>query len=449
MEFFKIDKIPEDYDFLDIMVIDIYGKMKHVTLPKSYVSEKIFKEGIGFDASNFGFAKVTDSDMVAIPDKTNMYLEINNNMKIVHVLSDVISPSTGEYFDQYPRSIAKETLKYLKDSRIADDAKMLVELEFHIFDGVEYNTSSTKSYYSVESSEGLGNSQYYPRANGSSYHLNEPYDIHFQLRNEIVKTLENAGIPVKYHHHEVGMSQHEIELNFMSLVDAADSVTLTKYLIRRIANEYGLFVTFMPKPLYNMPGNGMHVHQFLEKEGKSLFVGDELYNLSDLALKYTAGVLKHSLTGSLLSWSNPSTNSYKRLVPGFEAPISASFSKGSRSAAIRIPGYLSKADTRIEFRTGDATANIYFFLSAMVLAGVNGIENNLDPVDLGFHSKGENDKEFPLNLKDVVKGLEKDKEYLKTFPNSLINKWIETKIKEANMIYSIPVPKEFELYFEL
>ncbi|WP_129409724.1 glutamine synthetase family protein [Marinitoga lauensis] len=447
--FFKIDKIPEDYDFLDIMVVDIYGKLKHVTLPKSYVSEKIFKEGIGFDASNYGFAKVTDSDMVSISDFDKIYLEENEGMKIIHIFSDVISPSTGEFFDQYPRSIAKETLKNIKKSGIADDIKMLVELEFHIFDEVSYKTSETESYYSVENSEGLGEGHDYPKAYGSAYHLNDPYDIHFQLRNEIVKVLENAGIPVKYHHHEVGIAQHEIELNFMSLVDAADNVTLAKYLIRRVANEYGLYVTFMPKPLYNMPGNGMHVHQYLEKEGKSLFVGDALYNLSDLALNYTAGILHHSLSGSLLAWSNPSTNSYKRLVPGFEAPISASFSKGSRSAAIRIPGYLSKADTRIEFRTGDATANVYFFLSAMVLAGINGIENKYDPVKMGFHSKGENEKEFPLNLKNVMKGLKEDNEYLKTFPKSLINKWIETKEKEANMIYSIPIPKEFELYFEL
>lgn len=447
--FHKIDIIPEDYDYLDVMAVDIYGKLKHVTLPKSYVSEKIFKEGIGFDASNYGFAKVTDSDMVAIPDLTKMYLEENDNMKIIHVLADVINPSTGSFFDQYPRSITKETLNYIKKSNIADDVKLLVELEFHIFDNVNYKISSDESYYYIESSEGLGDNKDYPKTNDSSYHLNEPYDIHFNLRNEIVKVLENAGIPVKYHHHEVGIAQHEIELNFTSLVDTADNVTLAKYLIRKVAEEYGLYVTFMPKPLYNMPGNGMHVHQYLEKNGKSLFVGDELYNLSKIALNYIAGILNHSLSGSLLAWSNPSTNSYKRLVPGFEAPISASFSKGSRSASIRIPGYLKKSDTRIEFRTGDATSNVYFFLSSMILAGLTGIEENLNPIDLGFHSKGENDKEFPLNLKDVIYGLKKDNEYLKTFPKPLINKWIDLKIKEANMIYSIPNPKEFELYFEL
>ncbi|AEX86259.1 glutamine synthetase [Marinitoga sp. 1135] len=449
INFFKVDKIPEEYDFLDIMVVDIFGRLKHVTLPKSYVSEKTFKEGIGFDASNFGFAKVTDSDMVAIPDLSKIFVEENEGMKIVHVLSDVISPSTGKFFAQYPRSIAKETLKYIKESGIADDAKMLVELEFHIFDGITFKTGETESYYFLENDEGLGYEDNQPKTYGSSYHLNEPYDIHFTLRNEIVKSLENAGIPVKYHHHEVGIAQHEIELNFMSLVDAADNVTLAKYIIRKIAERYGLYVTFMPKPMFNMAGNGMHVHQYLEKDGKSLFVGDELYNLSELALNYTAGILNHSLTGSLLSWSNPSTNSYKRLVPGFEAPISASFSKGSRSAAVRIPGYLSKADTRIEFRTGDGSANVYFFLSAMVLAGISGIEKKLDPVELGFHSKGENEKVFPLDLRLVMKGLKDDKDYLKTFPEELINKWYDTKMKEANLIYSIPVSKEFEMYFEL
>jgi glutamine synthetase len=259
--------------------------------------------------------------------------------------------------------------------------------------------------------------------------------------------MEAIGIPVKYHHHEVGAAQLEIELDFLPLLEAADAVALAKWIIKSAARENHLFATFMPKPIYKVAGSGMHVHQYLEKAGKSLFPGTGLYNLSSTAHSYLCGILEHSLSGSLLALTNPSTNSFKRLVPGFEAPVNATFAKASRAAAIRIPGYLKGKDVRIEFRTGDATANIHYMLAAQVLAGLDGIRRKADPVKLGF-ADTKNEKSFPLNLNRVLDGLQKDREYLfPAFPEALLDLWIKIKRDEGTYVYNAPTPQEYELYF--
>ncbi len=450
MDIRKYDGNLSSIDFLDMMMLDIYGNIRHVSIPKGYISEKLFKDGIGFDASNFGFAKVTDSDMVAVPDMTTAFSEEKDGYTILHVFCDVMLTS-GEAYDQYPRNIARNTLKYLQENNIADNAKMLVELEFHVFDSVKYSSDVAHSYYMIESAEGLGGDRPdYPRFGAQKgYHKMTPEDRYEFLRNESVSKMEAIGIPVKYHHHEVSASQLEIELNFIDLLHAGDAVCLAKWIIKTIADELGVFVTFMPKPMYKLAGNGMHVHQFLEKNGASIFTGEEIYHLSKEGLGYTAGILEHSVSGSLLAFSNPSTNSYRRLVPGYEAPVSASFAKGSRCAAIRIPGYLKKGEVRTEFRTGDATCNVYFALSAMVLAGVDGIKKNMDPIALGYNCPdGKSEKVFPLNLNTVLDGLEKDNEYLRpAFPEKLIKAWVELKRKEAEYVYNAPTPQEYELYF--
>jgi glutamine synthetase len=269
------------------------------------------------------------------------------------------------------------------------------------------------------------------------------------FRNRAVQLMEQIGIPVKYHHHEVGASQLEVELNFMDIRKAADSTCLAKWIIRSVADRMGLKATFMPKPLYKMAGNGMHVHQFLEKDGVSIFVGDKLYGLSQEALSYIAGLLTHSLTGSLLAFTNPSTNSYRRLISGYEAPVSATFAKASRNAAVRIPGYLGKKEVRMEYRTGDASANIHYMLAAMLLAGSDGILRKLDPLALGFDGRENGTgRKFPLNLHAVLDGLEKDHEYLeRAFPRELFSLWIATKRAEADYVYNAPAPQEYELYF--
>lgn len=437
-------------DYLSMLVVDIHGALRSVSLPRAYVSDKVLKNGIGFDASNFGYAQVHKSDMVAIPDLATAFVEEKDGFRILHAFCDVWT-TDGEPFDQYPRAVARKAADRLKATGIGDDAKMLVELEFYVFDEVSYATTTAHSYYFVASQEGIGDEYSDAPRFGLSkgYHRLHPDDKYGYLRNEAVKLMEAAGIPVKYHHHEVGAAQLEIELNFISLLAAADAVVLAKWIIKSVADELGLFVTFMPKPMYKIAGNGMHVHQFIEKGCKSVFPGDGLYGLSQVGLAYTAGVLSHALSGSLLAWSNPSTNSYRRLVPGYEAPVSATFAQASRAAAVRIPGYLKKGEARIEFRTGDATANTYYFLAAMLLAGLDGVERGLDPVKLGYAAAKETSKNtFPTGLFHVLAGLKKDHGYLRhAFPTELIEGWIAMKKVEAEYVYNAPVPQEYELYF--
>ena len=437
-------------DYLNFLMFDLAGGMRSVTLPKRYVSKKVLEDGIGFDASNYGFAKVDQSDMVAIPDSSTALLEERDGFRTAHVLCDVVS-TDRKTFDQYPRSVAKKTASWLREKNLADSAMMLVELEYYVFDSVEYSTGLNFASYSAVSAEGFGGQfgtppRFEPLG---GYHALAPRDRYLDFRNRTVQLMEDAGIPVKYHHHEVGASQLEIELDFMDLVKAADSVCIARWIISTVAAEMGLFVTFMPKPLYKMPGSGMHVHQFLEKKGQTIFPGSELHGLSKEGLAYIAGLLDHSVTGSLLAFTNPSTNSFRRLVPGYEAPVGATFAKGSRRAAVRIPGYLKEDEVRIEYRTGDGSANIHYMLSAMVLAGGEGILRGADPVASGYSAgDGSEEKVFPLTLDRVLEGLRKDSEYLSpAFPEKLLDLWIKRKEKEALYVYSAPTPQEYELYF--
>ena len=438
-------------DYVSLIVIDIDGRMRAVSLPSSFADEAVLKKGIGFDASNFGYAKVHASDMVAVPDMDTAFIEQKGEFDILHVFCDVRT-TEGELFEQYPRSVIRAAHSALMESGIGDDIKMLVELEFYVFEEVRYSTATDHSYYFVGSSEGIGED--YRDAPwirlSQGYHRMAPEDRYQLLRNRAVKTMIDVDIPVKYHHHEVVAAQLEIELDFISMLKAGDAVSLAKWILRSEADELGLRVTFMPKPMYKVAGSGMHVHQFIEKLGASIFPGEELYGLSREGLSYTAGLLSHALTGSLLAFSNPSTNSYRRLVPGYEAPVSATFAHGSRAAAVRIPGYLGKGEARIEFRTGDATANVYYFLSAMLLAGLDGINNRLDPVALGFARETTSARHvFPTGLFDVLAGLKKDHGYLSAaFSEELVETWIAHKEKEASYVYNAPVPQEYELYFD-
>jgi len=438
------------FDYLSLLVIDIDGRMREVSLPANYASEKVLKKGIGFDASNFGYAKVSSSDMVAVPDLGTAFLEEKDGFRILHAFCNVKTKDSLP-FDQYPRQVAVGALEKLRDSGVGEDVMLLVELEFYVFDDVRYSTTVGHSYYYVENSEGIGDeSEDAPRVGLSrAYHLTSPEDRYLLLRNRAVQSMLDAGIPVKYHHHEVGSSQLEIELDFISMAKAGDAVVLAQWILRNEAAELGLHVTFMPKPMYKIAGSGLHVHQFIVQGGNSVFPGEGLYGLSATGLSYTAGILSHALSGSLLAFSNPSTNSYRRLVPGYEAPVNATFAQGSRAAAVRIPGYLGKGESRIEFRTGDATANIYFFLAAMVLAGLDGVERRLDPVAMGFSTEKATTKNtFPTGLFHVLAGLKKDYAYLEgVFPPELLAEWTARKAKDAEYVYNAPVPQEYELYF--
>ncbi|OAA29755.1 glutamine synthetase [Kosmotoga arenicorallina S304] len=461
-----IEKYAHSVEFIDLKVVDIHGRLRHVTLPGNRLNETLFKEGVGFDASNFGFASVESSDMIMIPDPDTAFIDPFYDAKTLSLFCDVFLADTFEPFDQYPRNVLKNAIKKLEEVGVKD-AMMAPELEFHIFESFGYNVDTNGSFYEVDVSEGFWNSREFSNRyiidKKRGYHRTPPADSYSNFRNEVVKVMLEIGIPVKYHHHEVSSAQHEIELLFQKALKAADSIIIVKYIIQNIAEKHGLAVTFMPKPLYNEAGNGLHVHQFLIDQNKNnIFSGDEYSGLSQIALYYLAGILKHSLSGSLLAFTNPSTNSYKRLVPGFEAPVCATFAKANRSAAIRIPGYIKNPEkVRIEFRTMDASCNPYYSLSAILLAGINGIKQRFDPKEMGFgplekniYEMADNEREkirfFPTSLEAVLEGLIKDNEYLnEIFSKNLIVNWYTLKKREAEYVNSVPSPAEYQLYFDL
>ncbi|ANQ54499.1 glutamine synthetase [Thermosipho sp. 1063] len=444
----------EKINFIDLKVVDIWGKWRHVTLARTNFSEKTFYDGVGFDASNLGYASVENSDMILIPDPETAFIENVGEEKVLSLICDVYDANTGKPSYHDPRTILKSTLNSIKD--IADEVHFGPEYEFHIFEDVRYKISNNEVTVQIDSKEGFWNSEEtgeYFIGKKKGYHRIPPFDTLMEVRNKIVSKLLEYGIPVKYHHHEVGTCQVEIELNFVSALKAADYTLLVKYIARQVAKEYGLIVTFMPKPLYDEAGNGMHVHQYLVKDGENIFAGDKLYGLSETALSYIAGLLKHA--PSVMAFTNPTTNSYRRLVPGYEAPTNAVFALANRTAAIRIPAYVKDAKKkRIEFRTIDASCNPYLAFSAMILAGIDGIKNKMDPTKEGFgpFEKDlyvENIKPLPYSLTQACQALKNDNDYLKLFPRELIEHWIKLKISEDREIMSIPHPKEFENYFDI
>ena len=292
MELSRFSGNIDDVDFVNLLMVDIAGNIRSVSLPHAYATKKVLADGVGFDASNYGYAKIENSDMIAIPDLSTAFVEARGGFKMLHVLCDVVS-TEHETFDQYPRNVIRNTKKYLHDSGVADDAKMLVEIEHYVFEDVKYSTGLDHAGYSVVSSEGFGEGySEAPRVGvQAAYQRMVPEDRYMDFRNQTVSLMEVLGIPVKYHHHEVAISQLEIELDFCAMEKAADNVALAKWIIRQVASEMGLCVTFMPKPLYKMAGNGLHVHQYLEKNGQSTFPGEALFNLSPDGLSYIAGQL--------------------------------------------------------------------------------------------------------------------------------------------------------------
>ncbi|ABR31479.1 glutamine synthetase [Thermosipho melanesiensis] len=444
----------EKINFIDLKVVDIWGKWRHVTLARTNFSEKTFYEGVGFDASNLGYASVENSDMVLIPDPQTAFFEKIGEEKVLSLICDVYDVNSGKASFHDPRSILKATLNEIGD--VADEVFLGPEYEFHVFENVRYSISNNEISLKIDSKEGFWNAEEtgeYFIGKKKGYHRIPPFDTLMEVRNEIVKRLLEYGVPVKYHHHEVGTCQVEIELNFISALKAADYTLLVKHVARQVAKKFGLIVTFMPKPLYDEAGNGMHVHQFLVKNGENIFAGDKLYGLSTYALSYIAGLLKHA--PSIMAFTNPTTNSYRRLVPGYEAPTNAVFALANRTAAIRIPAYVKdESKKRIEFRTIDASCNPYLAFSAMILAGVDGIREKLDPTAEGFGPferdlYNEDIKPLPYTLSQACSALKGDNEYLKVFPKQLIEHWIKLKTKEEREMLAIPHPKEFDNYFDI
>ncbi len=459
---------------LDFKYSDLVGKMRHLTLPVSRLSEKLLKEGEAFDASSTSGLKAVESgDMVIIPDISTAVIDPFWDVPTLSFICRIADAETKEFFHMDPRGVAVRAEEYMKKLGIADESLWAPEYEFYLFDKIFIRNSDNFAMYYIGSEEHNFNavedlSSFADRQEKATiikndgYHSSPPAELYYQVREEMVQIIEQFGWKVRYHHHEVGAaSQHEIEVMPVGAASAGDMTTMVKYVVKMVAERYGIIATFMPKPLYNRPGTGMHFHQFLRKGGKNLFFKKGEYaDLSETALYYIGGILKHG--PAITAFMNPSINSYKRLVPGFEAPISLVYSKGNRSAAIRIPkNFTSEEDKRIEYRTGDPTCNPYLAVSAMLMAALDGIQNKIDPREYGFGPFDANldhlpakdmkkIKQIPLSLDAALDALEKDHEFLlkgDVFNKDIIEKHIAMKRKDSELIRNRPHPFEFEQYF--
>jgi glutamine synthetase len=440
-------------EMIDLKTIDLKGRLHHVTLPVRQFTADLLRNGVGFDGSSYGYSKVERSDMIQIPDVDSVVVDPFREIPTLSFFTKIhLTDRDRTRYHQDPRWVAEKAENYLRQTKAADSSHWGPEYEFYIFSDVEYDTRTSASYYKVNHDEEFHH---------NAYHACNPKDIYADFRDSAVRMMINLGIEVKYHHHEVGeRGQQEIENMFNTLLITADQAILTKYILFNLAAENGLAVTFMPKPMFQQAGSGWHVHQFLTRQGKNVFFGAGNYaNMNETGLHYIGGLLKHA--PALSAICNPSTNSYKRLVPGFEAPTAITFGQANRSSAVRIPSYVSDPDmTRLEYRPPDATANPYLALSAMLMAGIDGIENKIDPTKEGFGPFDTNvfDKEdhqihfLPRNLDQALDYLEADFEFLlkgDVFSESLIRRWIDLKRGELREIATMPNPFEYKLYFDL
>lgn len=458
-------------DFVDFKMIDLHGRWRHLSIPAGRFNESLMVDGIGFDGSNYGYAAVENSDMVFIPDYKTAVVDPYATQPTLSMIGNVmvIDRPNNKPFDQYPRNIIAAAVAHMKELGIADEMIVGPEFEFTLIDSMQYDLAPNNVSYALQSEESAWSASD-PYSNGyrtrshDGYHSDLPRDIHFDLRNRMCLDMASFGVPVKYHHHEVGGSgQMEIETELIEVTKAADDTMSTKYVLHNTAAQEGKSVTLMPKPIRGEAGNGMHVHMLLKKEGQPLFYDENGYaQLSQTAMYFIGGLLKH--VRSLCGFTNPSTNSYKRLVPGFEAPVTIGYASANRSAVIRIPAYVKTPDKkRFELRNPDATCNPYFAYAAILMAGLDGIKNKIDPKDYNwgpfdFNLYTLNDEEkaklghLPTSLNEALDALEQDHDYLTdggVFPERLITTWVSTIRKEAAYINSYPVPAEFELYYDL
>ena len=452
---------------LDLRFTDIPGLWHHVSYPIGQLSESSFEEGFGMDGSSIrGWAAIHESDMLLIPDPATKILDPFTEAPTMVMVCDVIDPVTKQRYDRDPRYIAKKAEMYLASTGLADTAYFGAEAEFFIFDNVRFDQNEHEGYYFVDAEEGRWNSGrvennlgYRPRYKEGYFPV--PPTVHYQdLRTEMALTMQNCGLEVECHHHEVATGgQTEIDLKFDSLIKSADAMMLYKYVAKNVANQYGKTVTFMPKPLFQDNGSGMHTHQSLWKGGKPLFAGDGYAGLSQLALWYIGGLIKHG--PALSAIIAPTTNSYKRLVPGFEAPVNLAYSRRNRSAACRIPMYsASPKAKRVEFRPPDPSCNPYLAFSAMLMAGLDGIENKIDPgqpLDKDIYDLGPEElakvPSMPGSLESALDALGKDYQFLlkgDVFTEEMLNTYIDYKReKEVNALRLRPHPYEFQMYYDI
>ena len=461
-----------DVETIDVRFCDLPGVMQHFTIPAQFLTEDIFEDGLSFDGSSIrGFQKIHESDMALLPDVSSAYLDPFRTSKTLVMNWFVHDPMTKEAYSRDPRNIARKAEEYLRSTGIGDTAFMGPEAEFYVFDSVRFETKANAGYYFIDSEAGAWNSGVESDADGRAnrgykvkykggYFPVPPVDHFSELRDEMVKHLQNAGLTIERAHHEVGTAgQSEIATKFDTLLRAADNIMKYKYIIKNTAWKNGKTATFMPKPIFGDNGSGMHVHQSLWADGKPLFADEAGYGgLSDMARWYIGGLLHHA--PSLLAFTNPTVNSYHRLVPGFEAPVNLVYSSRNRSACIRIPitGPNPKAK-RLEFRCPDPSANPYLAFSAMLLAGLDGIQNKIEPpapIDKDLYElppeEHEDIAQVPASLDAALDALEADHEYLlagDVFTADLIENWIAMKREDITAIRMRPHPHEFEMYFDL
>ncbi|MFC1898038.1 type I glutamate--ammonia ligase [Candidatus Cloacimonadota bacterium] len=457
---------------IDLKYSDLIGNWYHISCPARRL-EYVLKEGIPFDGSSIpGMKSVEAGDMILLPDPSTAILDPFTYHPTLRMLSYICDADTRIGVKKDPRSLAKRARKYLKSTGIADESYWIPEFEFYLFNEAEINNKKSSAGYKFTSSEnkedlpgGYRDKDGTAVANRKGYHIDTPFDKYADVREEMVQLIENIDCPIRYHHHEVGLSgQQEIETELMEFDKVSDKMMYIKDIIHNCALENDMSATFMPKPLYDEAGSGMHFHIQLKKGGKNLFFKEGNYaDLSDEALYFIGGILKHGR--SLTAFTNPSTNSFKRLLPGFEAPVKLFFGLANRSAAIRIPKYATSQEMkRIEFRTGDGTCNYYLAMSALLMAGLDGIKNKIMPTkENGFGPFDDNvfkwsDEEqaklhsIPSSLEEALQALKEDYEYLlagDVFNEELIESWITEKMKEVVAVRNRPHPYEMNLYYSL
>jgi glutamine synthetase len=457
--------------FVSVRFTDLPGAWHHLTFPISQLSEDSFEDGFGFDASSLrGWAAINESDMLLVPDPSRVWVDPFAEETTICLIANVVDPITKEGYGLDPRSVAVRAESYLKFTGIADTINVGPEAEFFVFDEVTYHNNQNSAGYSLDSEEGHWNSG---RKGGlenpnMGFHIRPkegyvplaPLDSLIDLRNAISLVLESVGIDVECHHHEVATAgQCEIDFRFANLLHTADNLMLFKNVVKNTAFAHGKSATFMPKPLYGDNGSGMHCHQSLWKDGKPLFAGNEYAGLSELAKFYIGGLLKHA--PALVAFAAPTTNSYKRLVPGFEAPVNLAYSARNRSAAVRIPMFsTSPKAKRLEFRPPDPSCNPYLTFAALLMAGLDGIQNRIDPgepLDKDIYDLSPEELKdvpsLPGSLEESLNALEKDHEFLlkgDVFSKSMIERWITYKrTNEVAPLRLRPHPLEFSMYYDI
>lgn len=456
----------KDIKYIDLRFSDPRGKMHHVTFDIGFCDEEFFAEGTMFDGSSIaGWKAINESDMVLLPDLATATIDPFYAQTTLAIICDVIEPSTGELYDRDPRATAKRAEAYVKSSGAGDTVVFGPEAEFFIFDDVRFSSSPYNTGFKLDSIElptntdreyETGNLGHRPRTKGGYFPVN-PIDAEQDLRGEMLTVMAEMGVVVEKHHHEVAAAQHELGIKFAKLTTAADHLQIYKYVIHNVAQAFGKTATFMPKPVFGDNGSGMHCHQSIWRDGKPLFAGNKYADLSQECLWYIGGILKHAK--ALNAFTNPSTNSYKRLVPGYEAPVLLAYSARNRSASIRIPHGTSPKSKRIEVRFPDPTANPYLAFAAMLMAGLDGIENKIDPgaaMDKNLYDLPPAElAEIPTvagSLRECLVALEADHEFLLkggVFSKEQIDSYAELKWEECLRYEMTPHPVEFDMYYSV